>query len=346
MFNYAGELSHAPVSRRRAFPYLVLVLALGGGCRTSDPVPARSASAPPEAWQLGPFTKYEGNPILTPQGDTWEAKDVFNPAAWSDGETVFMLYRAEDSTGIGDWNGTSRLGLATSDDGIHFTRAPQPVLEPTEPWELPGGAEDPRLVKIGDLFYLTYTAYDGETARLALATSPDLRTWTKHGLLFPGRGWTKSAAILPEPVGGRYWMYFGDTNLWAAHSEDLLTWTAVEEPVLRPRPGRFDSRLVEPGPPPMMTDEGILLLYNSADSALVYRAGQALFDPDDPTKLLARSDEPFMVPTAELEQTGQIPNVVFIEGLAHLDGRWFLYYGMGDSGIGVATSDDAMSDEP
>ena len=272
---------------------------------------------------------------------TWEAKDVFNPATWTDGETVFLLYRAEDSTGIGDWNGTSRIGLATSDDGLHFTRRPEPVFEPTRSWELPGGAEDPRVVKIDSLFYLTYTAYDGETARLALASSPNLEgPWTKHGLVFPDSGWTKAGAILPEPIDGRYWMYFGDTDVWAAHSEDLLTWTALPEPVLRPRPNRFDSRLVEPGPPPMMTDEGILLLYNSADSALVYRAGQALFDPEDPTRLLARSGEPFMVPTSELEQEGQIPNVIFIEGLARLDGRLFLYYGMGDSGIGVATSEE------
>ena len=318
------------------FRFLLAVVIVLGYCGA-----AYSQEAPQQAvaWQLGPFDKYESNPILVPQGATWEAKDVFNPTTWSDGETVFMLYRAEDSTGIGDWNGTSRIGLATSTDGIHFERHPEPVLEPTEPYELPGGCEDPRVVKIDETFYLTYTAYDGETARLALATSPDLKTWTKHGLLFPDLGWTKSGAILTEPVDGRYWMYFGDTNLWAAHSEDLIHWTPLEEPVLRPRPDAFDSRLVEPGPEPRLTDEGILLLYNSADSALVYRAGQALFDPSDPTRLLARSDEPFMVPTFELEQDGQIPNVVFVQGLARLDGRWLLYYGMGDSGIGVATSE-------
>ena len=289
-------------------------------------------------WQIGPFEKYEGNPILTPQGSTWEAKDIFNPAAWTDGEQVWMIYRAEDSTGIGQWNGTSRLGLASSRDGFHFARLPDPVLEPSEPWELPGGTEDPRVVRIDDEFYLTYTAYDGETARLALASSPDLRRWEKHGLVFPDRGWTKSGAILPTPINGRYWMYFGDTNIWAAHSTDLLHWTVVEDPVLRPRPGRFDGRLVEPGPPPLLTDDGILLLYNGADEDLVYASGQALFDPADPTRLLARSEAPFLLPTTQLEQRGQIPNVVFIEGLVRFRNRWLLYFGMGDSGIGVASS--------
>ena len=290
-----------------------------------------------ETWQVGPFEKYADNPILVPQGETWEAKDVFNPAAWTDGEKVWMFYRAEDTTGAGLWHGTSRIGLAGSSDGFTFEREPDPVLEPTEDWERPGGCEDPRVVKVGDTFYLTYTAYDGETARLALASSTDLRTWTKHGLVFPERGWTKSGAILPTPVDGTYWMFFGDTNIWAASSTDLLTWTVVEEPVLRPRPGYFDSRLVEPGPQPLLTDDGILLLYNAADSALHYAAGQALLDPADPTKLLARSDTPFMTPTVELEQTGQVPNVVFIQGLVDFKDRWFLYFGMGDSGIGVAT---------
>ena len=247
-----------------------------------------------EGWEIGPFTKHDGNPILAPQGSTWESKDVFNPAAWTDGDTIFLLYRAEDSTGIGRWNGTSRIGLATSRDGISFAREPQPVLEPSEPWEIPGGCEDPRVTRIGGLHYLTYTAYDGETARLALATSRDLRNWTKHGLVFPERGWTKSGAILPHKIDRRYWMYFGDTNIWAAHSPDGLEWTVVEEPVLTPRAGMFDSRLVEPGPAPLMTEEGILLLYNGADQDLVYSAGQALFDPRDPTRLIARSEEPFL----------------------------------------------------
>lgn len=290
-------------------------------------------------WQLGPFQKHDANPILTPQGDSWQAKDVFNPTAWTDGKTIYMLYRAEDSTGMGKWNGTSRLGLATSSDGIHFSREGDPVLEPTESWELPGGCEDPRLTKIEDTFYLTYTAYDGETARLAMATSKDLHTWKKHGIIFSGRGWSKSGAILDKKINGKYWMYFGDTNIWAAWSTDLLNWTVIEEPVMKPRDGKFDSRLVEPGPSPVFTDRGILLLYNGADDDLVYRSGQALFDRNDPTKIVARSTSSFLQPDSHLERQGQVPNVVFIEGMVHFKDSWFLYYGMGDSGIGAAISE-------
>ena len=198
------------------------------------------------------------------------------------------------------------------------------------------GCEDPRVVKVDDHFYLTYTAYDGETARLALATSKDLRVWEKRGLLFPDRGWTKSGAILAAPIGGKYWMYLGDSNIWAAHSPNLLDWTVVEEPLLRPRPGRFDSHLAEPGPPPILTADGILLLYNGADDGLRYTAGQVLFDKQDPARAISRSETPYLTPSVELEYTGQVPNVVFVEGLVSFKNRWFLYYGMGDSGIGVA----------
>ncbi len=290
-------------------------------------------------WELKPFVKYEQNPILKPTGDTWQSKDLFNPAAWTDGETIWLLYRAEDSTGIGKWNGTSRIGLAISKDGFNFAREARPVIEPTEPWELPGGCEDPRVVRINDIFYLTYTAFDGKTARLALASSTDLRVWQKHGLLFPDMGWTKSGAILATPIQGKYWMYFGDTNIWAAYSTNLLDWTVIKEPVLQPRPDRFDSLLAEPGPPPILTDDGILLLYNGADEASVYTCGQVLFDAQDPTQVIARTEHPFFVPTTDLEISGQVPNVTFIEGLVQYNSRWFLYYGMADSGVGVAVSE-------
>jgi len=287
----------------------------------------------------GPFVRYDSNPILGPIGKGWEAKDVFNPAAWTDGETVFLLYRAEDRKGLPGREFTSRLGLALSRDGFRFERHPAPVLEAAEPYEQPGGCEDPRLIRVGDQFYLTYTAYDGVTARLCLAAGQSLDQWTRYGPLFPERGWTKSGAILSEPIGGRYWMYFGDTDIWAAHSADLRRWEVIETPVLRPRSGQFDSRLIEPGPPPVLTPEGIWLIYNSADEVLRYAVGQALFAPDDPTRLLWRSDTAILEPTTADEIDGQVPRVVFAEGLVHFRDRWLLYYGMADSRVGVAVAE-------
>ncbi|WP_026961436.1 glycoside hydrolase family 130 protein [Alicyclobacillus herbarius] len=310
---------------------------------------------------LGPFVKHGANPILGPIGDTWQAKDLFNPTAVCKDGKVYLLYRAEDYSGIGHWNGTSRIGLAISEDGIHFERHPEPVLVPTEPYELPGGCEDPRVTQVGDTYYLTYSAFDGRSARLCLATSTDLYHWTKHGVLFPewvggtsNRVWSKSGAILADPLDGRYVMYFGDTNIWVAYSEDLLSWIPEKEPVLRPsvHPHAFDSALVEPGPQPILTKDGILLIYNAARrlnpdqpispddpvgyGSLRYAIGQALFSRENPAQVLVRTEEPFMTPGSEHELTGQVDNVVFAEGLVHHNETWYLYYGMADSKIGVA----------
>ena len=302
------------------------------------------AAGPPYRPPFGAWSRLQGGePILTPQGDGFEAKGVFNPAVVRDGGRFVMLYRAQDA------KGTSRLGIATSADGIQFLREPNPVLLPEAEYELHGGVEDPRLVKIGETFYLTYTAYDTKDAQLALATSKDLRRWNRRGVIMPankGRWnvkWTKAGAILDEPVQGRYWMYYmadapsGSDQMGVASSEDRLRWTeALDAPVLARRPGFFDSRVVEPGPPPLMTPEGILLVYNGADDRLVYRTGWVLFDRKDPTRVLARSDTPVFEPQREWELRGQVPNVVFVEGLVREGNRWLFYYGGADQHIGVA----------
>lgn len=311
-------------------------------------------------WGFELFEKYSENPILVPQGDSWERHSVFNPTAWTDDKRIYLLYRAIGSKEQNKGMMSSSIGLAVSEDGIHFTREPKPVIEPSLSYEIPGGCEDPRLVKIEDTFYLTYTAYDGKLARLSMASSKDLRSWKKLGILFPDqewdnffpkgkydqlfpRGWSKSGAILDHQVNGYYWMYFGDTHIWAAYSRDLLKWNVIQEPVLSPRQGSFDSRLVEPGPTPITLPEGIWLGYNAADSNLKYSFGQALFSLDDPTKLIQRCSRPILEPTSDLEFQGDVPNVIFGEGLVRFKEKWFLYYGMADSRIGVAISQDPVN---
>ena len=293
---------------------------------------------------FGPWLRLnDRRPILSPRGDGFEARGAFNPAVIRTADAYVMLYRAQDAKGI------SRLGYASSSDGVTFTREPAPVLSPEADYERGGGVEDPRLVRIDGLYYLTYTAYNGKDAQLALATSRDLRRWQRKGVILPaykGRWnvhWTKAGAILPQAVDGKYWMfYMADAKdrrdqTGIAYSTDLVTWhEALDHPVLPRREGRFDSRVVEPGPPPVMTDDGILLLYNGADDNLVYRVGWALFDRRDPTRLLARSDRPLFEPAEEWERNGQVPNVVFAEGLVIEPARWLVYYGGADQHVGVA----------
>ena len=124
-----------------------------------------------------------------------------------------------------------------------------------------------------------------------------------------------------------------------AHSDDLVHWVEpLARPVLGARPGYFDSHVVEPGPPPVLTKDGILLVYNGADEKNVYAVGWALFASDDPTKVLARSEKPIFTVEKEWEKAGQVPNVVFVEGMVRDGNRWLFYYGAADKYIGVATA--------
>ena len=356
-----------------------------------------------DSWTLLSFKKAdEVNPILK-SGDLafrdpilnkevlWERKDVFNPAVVVRDGKIIMLYRAEDT--IGRFAGTSRIGLAVSTDGLNFTKQAQPVLYPDndahKKYEWEGGCEDPRVVEDETGRYMmTYTAYDGDKARMLVATSRDLQSWQKHGHAFAKAeqkyvsNWSKSGSVvskyLPDgrivavKIKGKYWMYWGDTHLWAATSDDLINWTPVKMEqgeklpegtntstlmypdlriVLSPRKGKFDSDLVEPGPPAMMTDQGILLIYNSRNVPAIgdpslkegtYTASQALFDKNDPTKLVKRMNEYFMKPDKPYEMEGQVNQVCFLEGLARFKNKWFLYYGTADSKIAVAVSDAGM----
>jgi len=358
------------------------------------PPAAGPAAAQGQDWMLGPFGKPQGlGPILvpdsaptfrSPMGDStvhWEANATFNPAAVVKDGRVYVLYRAEDATGEVQIGGhTSRIGIAVSGDGLHFTRRPAPVLYPDTDGqranEWPGGVEDPRIVEREDGTYvLTYTQWNRDIPRLAVATSTDLLIWHKHGPAFAHaaggkylRSESKSGAILCRVVGndliaakvnGKYWMYWGVPDIRIATSDNLLDWTPVENAsgnpvtVLSPRPGYFDSWLVESGPPALLTREGIVLLYNAGNAATggdprlpahVYTGGQALFDPRNPMKLLARSAEPFIQPTEAYERTGQYAEgTTFVEGLVSFRGRWFLYYGTADSRVGVAVWDPPRS---
>jgi beta-1,2-mannosidase len=310
-------------------------------------------AAVPFTSPFGKWTRLSADPILSPQGNAFESAGTFNPSVIKKDGKFVMLYRAQDHVG------TSSLGYATSDDGIHFTRRPDPVMTAEAPYEKGGGVEDPRLQEIDGTYYLTYTGYnnvdgaaaDKKDAQLCLATSADLIHWKRQGVIIPSfKGkwnvkWTKSGAIVPEKVNGKYWMYYlgdaegKDTQMGIAYSTDLLHWTeALDQPVLASRPGLFDSKVVEPGPPPIMTPQGIFLIYNGADDKEVYSTGWVLFDRNDPTKVLARSGEPVFAAEKDWEKVGQVPNVVFVEGMVRDGKRWLFYYGGADKYVGVATA--------
>ena len=377
---------------------LVGMLLLSIGCQEK---PSNDITVPETSknWAFSSFEKADSiNPILKPTGAftfkdpitkkqiAWEQRNVLNPSAVVKGDSVYLFYRAQDSSG------TSRIGLATSGDGLHFKKRPSPIFFPdndfmkTKEWNYRkftedsitekcvscyfDGVEDPRIIESEDgLYIMTYTAYDGKTARLSLASTHDLNHWTKHGLVLKDEKykdlWSKSGAIvvamkngrpIAKKINGKYWMYFGDTKLFVASSTDLIHWeVALNQEnskmieVLQPRPGYFDSRLVEPGPYALYKEEGILLIYNASNAAnfndpqlpiYTYAAGQALFHKNAPHKLIDRTDDYFIFPDKDYEKVGEVNEVCFVEGLVRFKGKWFLYYGTADSKIAVAVNNN------
>ncbi len=341
-----------------------------------------------QPWEIGPFARpASGNPVIAPRAEStfndhilklyahWEALHTFNPAAIVRDGKVYVLYRAEDDSGAMEIGGhTSRLGLAESVDGIHFTRRADPVFFPAvddqQTREWPGGVEDPRIVESEDGSYvLTYTQWNRKTYSVGIATSPDLLHWTKHGpAFFTAAGGKyaglqyKSAGIVTRldknkgrliaaKIDGKYWMYWGEGSIRLATSTDLIHWTPIEDAqgapieLLRSRSGHFDSTFPETGPPPVETSAGIVVLYNGKNAVSggdpdlgpnAYAAGEALFDLKNPAHLIAQTERPVLKPEMPYEKTGQyIAGTTFAEGLVYFDERWFLYYGCADSLVAV-----------
>jgi beta-1,2-mannosidase len=362
---------------KKRISYLLLLL-LTLGCNNH----------PASKWDFKSFYKPAENPVLRADSTftfmdpvkkeqvRWQKADVFNPAAIVRDNKVYLLYRSEDNPAAILGGRTSRIGLATSEDGIHFIKYPTPVLYPDSSefmkYDYPGGCEDPRIVQTEDSMYvLAYTSWNYKIARLSIAFSRDLIHWEKKGPAFVKADsgkfldiWSKSGSIITKKVGekivaakinGKYGMYWGEQFVNLAWSDNLIDWyPSLNEkgelrPVISPRKNKFDSKLTECGPPALITDEGIVLFYNGknsegedADASIpkgTYSVGKVVFDINNPEVILSRSDTCLLRPTLAHELSGQYTaGTTFSESLVYFQNKWFLYYGTADSFVGVAIS--------
>lgn len=338
------------------------------------------------------FTRSRFNPILKPKPvHWWEAKKLYNPAAIFHHGKYHLFYRAMGS----GTNWKSSLGYAVSGEGENFQRFNQPLML-GEGENEKRGIEDPRITKIGDTFFMVYAAYDGTTPRLSIATSSDLKTWSKRGtalsdwhfekaggvcIRFDENGkafrkpepsqWSKSGAIFPEKINGKYWMLFGEYQMWFASSLDGIKWTAEQKPFLEARQGDyFDNTFVEMGPPPIKTKNGWLVLYHGVNNNHWYRIGFLLLDLENPHRIIFRTEKPIFEPSekyemsgivdvlpgglemmqnmtekelesflAEVKAKGIMPKVTFCCGATVVNNVLRIYYGASDSVICTATAD-------
>jgi len=296
------------------------------------------------------FSRAAANPILAPRGEGFESRNVFNPAAIDLNGSIYILYRAMDAAN------TSTIGLAISKDGTTIDeRLDAPIYTPRADFESKrgsptgnSGCEDPRIVRIGDTLYLTYTAYDGTHAPAGAISSISIedflaRRWEKWNtpfLLTPNDVDDKDLALLPETVEGEYLIYHRVNNLVCADIlPDLTSGERVNRciEVIGPRLGMWDGEKVGCAAPPIKVGDTWLMIYHGVSRHTTYRLGAALLDASG-TEVLARTADPIFEPVEAYEKTGEISNVVFACGAVVRGDTLYLYYGGSDRVVGVATA--------
>jgi beta-1,2-mannobiose phosphorylase / 1,2-beta-oligomannan phosphorylase len=293
------------------------------------------------------FRRHPANPILTATDWPYDVNVVFNPGAVQLDRETILLARVETRTGI------SHITVARSSDGVSGWRVdPEPLLTPnaendSECW----GLEDPRAVWVEELgtHVISCTAYGPAGPAVFLATSVDFNTVERLGIVVAPED--KNAALLPERIDGEWILFHRPTsNFGQVHpgislsrSADLRSWSAPEA-VMAPRTGAWwDALRIGIGPPLLRTEHGWLLVYHGVKETVggsIYRVGLALLDLEEPTRVLRRTDEWVLSPSATYERQGDVPNAIFPCGLIHDEkkGELRLYYGAADTCICLATA--------
>lgn len=289
--------------------------------------------------------RHPANPIL--QAGDWptSVNAVFNPAATTfEGETL-LLVRVEDRRGI------SSLCPARSANGVDgWVIEPERALEPLlESDEERYGIEDPRITICGDEYLIVYTGFSVSGPLVCLAATTDFRTYERRGVLMSPED--KDAALFPCQFDGRWALIHRpvastpshQAHIWISWSPDLRHWG--DPTILLParQGGWWDAYKVGLSTPPLLTDEGWLVLYHgvrTTAAGAIYRAGLALLDAERPERLLARSSEWILGPDAPYERAGDVPQVVFPCGwVLDPDGDSLrIYYGAADTSVCLATA--------
>ncbi len=292
------------------------------------------------------FHRHSQNPIIRASDIPYQANSVFNAGATRFGEDILLLMRVEDRRGI------SHLTVARSHDGVTGWRFdPCPTL-PSDPQNHPEeiwGIEDPRITRIEslDLWAVVYTAYSKGGPLVSLATTRDFKTFSRKGVVMPPED--KDAALFPVQFNGRWAMLHRPVpgfagvgaHIWISFSPDMKHWGDHQILIPARKGAWWDANKVGLSPPPLQTEKGWLILYhgvrNTAGGCL-YRLGLALLDLENPTKLLARSDEWIFSPEESYEMVGDVDKVVFPCGWVVDGDEVWLYYGGADKCIALATA--------
>ncbi len=281
------------------------------------------------------------SPILEPRSsNAWEAGAVFNAGVIAHKNRIHLIYRATDMSSNGkEGEYVNNLGYAFSSDGRHFDRLEHPILTNDVEQER-RGPEDPRITRIGDVFYMLYTGFGGRFSgdyRICLASSQDLINWKLHGIVLDEPN--KDAALFPEKINGQFVMlHRREPDIWLAYSDDLIKWDNHRS-IMQPKvSSSWESAKIGAAGPPIKTRRGWFLIYHGVSDGGRYSLGAALLDLADPSKILHRQSEPILEPQLEWEIDGHVPNVVFSCGQVVLKDQLLVYYGGADTVIGAAAA--------
>lgn len=227
----------------------------------------------------------------------------------------------------------SHLRIARSKDGERFTVDDHPTIMPEgrmESW----GIEDPRVTLLDGTYYIPYSAVSEKGVSVGLLSTIDFVTFRRDGLILAPTN--KDVVLFPERVDGLYYMLhrpvpdsIGQPEMWIAQSPDLLHWGNHRFLMgLRDSDARIGAGCI-----PIKTDEGWLILYHGADRQHRYYMSAALLDLKRPEQVIARLDEPLMIPEADYEKNGFFQSVVFACGAIVKDGQVIMYYGAADDSM-------------
>ena len=307
--------------------------------------------------------RYDKNPVLKPEQDkSWEAKATFNGCPIEKDGKIFLLYRAISlphyHTPAGIELMVSNIGIAESNDGLNFTNHKRFIL-PEEEWEK-FGCEDPRITKFNGRYYIFYTAISSwppnpDHIRVGLAISDDLNSLKEKHLITPFNA--KAMALFPEKIKGKIWAvltvntdrppseislaeFDREEDLWS--EEHWRKWyEGFKNSSLPLRRSQKDQ--IEVGAPPVKTENGWLLIYSYIkdyfSSKRLFGVEAVLLDLENPKKIIARTDFPFIYPEEYYEMYGLSPNVIFPSGAIRKKEKLYLYYGAADTTCNLAFID-------
>ncbi len=262
------------------------------------------------------------------------------------------VVRVQTDTGMPELRLTfvSHLRVVRSTDGQTIDSVDGPCFRPQTQYET-YGVEDPRITRIGDRFYFTYVAVSPHGAATALASTTDFIGFERHGIIFQPEN--KDVLLFPEKIGGKFVaihrpnpsMNFSQPQMWLARSTDLLRWGDHQFLFAGGSGGWRNVGRVGGGCPPVRTDGGWLEIYHgnvtagNGNSVGTYCGGAFMMDLDDPGRIVAHCDGPIMVPEAEFETQGFLPDIVFPTALIERGDAILVYYGAADSCTGVVAYD-------